>query len=332
MRIYGDYTFLLDKLNVWNNSQVRVSKDGTRIVEFAERFMEQQRAESKDKVSISREGMDYIIDRLSDLGPSEGRDLQPEDKVLAKTADDGLSLMDGLCRTYILKRLDTTSESGVSGRLYNEMAGRYKENLALQADQSLSSHAKSLAMAHIAMCDRIEEGYANGTREVWVMDTSTGRDFSGVEFEINGQSVRYRKMTMVEELDAVGKSFEELVQNVSRRLSEEEMRRGQEAARAAGRDPALEEENEYSKGFWDLDKRTSNMVDELKKLIQEIEEEEARKKKAKELTLGERLSAEQSAYGAEIVARGRQQAQYANYRKMSQMESDARTLLGYVKA
>jgi len=39
MRIYGDYTFLLDKLNVWNNSQVRVSKNGTKIVEFAERFM-----------------------------------------------------------------------------------------------------------------------------------------------------------------------------------------------------------------------------------------------------------------------------------------------------
>ncbi len=58
MRIYGDYTFLLDKLNVWNNSQVRVTGNGTKIVEFAERFVEQQRAASKDKVDISRAGMD----------------------------------------------------------------------------------------------------------------------------------------------------------------------------------------------------------------------------------------------------------------------------------
>ncbi len=332
MRIYGDYTFLLDKLNVWNNSQVRVSKNGTKIVEFAERFMEQQRAASKDKVSISKEGLDYIVDQLPDLGSSEGKSQKPEDKVLAKTSGDGLSLMDGLCRTYILQRLDTTSESGVSGRLYNEMAGRYKENLQAQGDQSLSSHAQSLAMAHLAIREKIEEGYASGTREVWIMDTSTGDDFSGVEFDIDGQPVRYRKMTMEEELEAVEKTFGELVQNVSRHMASELIKREQVTVEETGTYNGTEVINEYEKGFWDLDKKASDLLDELKKLIKEIEEEEARKKKAKEMTLGDRLAAEQSAYGVEIAARGKQQSQYANYRKMSQMEAEARTLLGYIKA
>ncbi len=333
MRIYGDYTFLLDKLNVWNNSQVRVTGNGTKIVEFAERFVEQQRAASKDKVDISRAGMDYIIDQLSDLSSTKESRQQPEDKVLAKTSGDGLSLMDGLCRTYILQRLDTTNGNGASSRLYNEMAGRYKENLAAQGDQSLGSYAKSLAMAHLAVRDKIEEGYAKGTREVWIMDDSTGDDFCGVEFEIDGQAVRYRRMTMEEELCAAEKTFEELVQNVSRHLVSEEIRREQEAAGGALEGvPGSEEKNEYADAFWDLDKRTSNMVDELKELIRKIEEEEAKKKKAKEPTLGERLAAEQSAYGAGIAARGKQQAQCANYRKISQMDSDAQTILGYIKA
>ena len=41
MKIYGDYTFILDKLNIWNNSQVQVFQNGTKIVEFADKFLEE---------------------------------------------------------------------------------------------------------------------------------------------------------------------------------------------------------------------------------------------------------------------------------------------------
>lgn len=332
MKIYGDYTFLLDKLNVWNNSQVKTFQNGTKIVEFADKFIEQQRAASTDQVDISREGMNYLRDQLSDLSSSGG--YQTSDGAVTKIAGDGLSLMDGLCRTYILQRLDSTGEDGVSTRLYNEMAGKYKEKLSAYGDRDIQSHAESLAAAYMAERDKIEEGYSNGTREVWTMDPSTGDDFSGVEFEINGHTVRYRKISMEEELGAVEKTFEELVKNVSMEIAKEQMQKNQAAGKEGGVPGAGEdgETDEITKEFWDISKRASNILDELDYLIKKILEEKMKKKKPKEPTIGDRLAAEQSAYGAEIAARGKRQAQYANYRKMNQMAADVQTLLGYVKA
>lgn len=323
MKIYGDYTFLLDKLNVWNNSQVKIFQNGTKIVEFADKFVEQQRAASTDQVDISKEGMNYMRDQMSDLSSSGGYH-----------GGDGLSLMDGLCRTYILQRLDSTSEDGVSTRLYNEMAGKYKENLAAYGDRDINSHAESLAAAYMAERDKIMDGYANGTREVWTMDSSTGDDFSGVEFEIDGHTVRYRKLSMEEELSAVEKTFEELVKNVSVQIAREEMQKNP----SAGKDTGVpgtgvgKEEDENTKEFWDISKRATDLLKELDFLINKILEEKMKKKKPKEPTIGDRLAAEQSAYGVEIVVRGQRQAQYANYRKMSQMASDVQTLLGNLKA
>ena len=245
--------------------------------------------------------------------------------------------MDGLCRTYILQRIDNSGADNASTRLYNEMVGKYRENLAACEDQDIASHAASLAKAHLAARDKIVEGYANGTREVWILDNSTGDDFNGVEFEIDGNAVRYRKLSKEEELNKLEKTFEELVQNVSRDLAEQEIRTRREAAADRPEGTGIDEQmddatKEAVNAFWDLDKRTSSMVDELKELIKKIEEEEMKKKKAKELSFGERLAVEQAEYRETIVVRGNQQAQYANYRKMSQMASDAQTLLGNVKA
>ena len=96
MKIYGDYTFLLDKLNVWNNSQVKVFQNGTKIVEFSDKFLEQQRAASQDQVNISQEGMEYMISQMSDLGSTDVGNRFVEDNTLAKVAGNGLYLMDGL--------------------------------------------------------------------------------------------------------------------------------------------------------------------------------------------------------------------------------------------
>ena len=330
MKIYGDYTFLLDKLNVWNNSQVKVFQNGTKIVEFADHFVEQQRAASKDEFTISKEGLDYIRDQMSDLSASKGG-APASDSSFTKLTGDGLSLRDGLCRTYILQRLDCPGEDGVSAKMYNEMSAKYKEKMSADGGSDLSSHAQSLAAAYLAVRDKIEDGYANGTREMWVVDHSTGEDFSGVEFEIDGRTVRYRKVTMEEELRTAEKTFEELVKNVSMQIAKETMPKSQEAGM-----PGMPEDggeiDENTQAFWDLSKRASNVLDELEGLIKKILEEEMRKKKAKEPTLGDRLAAEQIAYRAEVSARGKQQAQYANYRKISQMTADAQTVMGYIKA
>ena len=150
MKIYGDYTFLLDKLNVWNNSQVKIIGDGTRIVQFADKFLEEQRAAFQDEVSISREGMEYLRDSLSDLS-STGGSLRHYEPANQPEAGGSLSLMDGLCRTYILQRLDTENADGVSTRLYNGLMTRYEEELKKKDASDLSSHGESLARAYADM-------------------------------------------------------------------------------------------------------------------------------------------------------------------------------------
>lgn len=106
MKIYGDYTFILDKLNIRNNSQVEVFQNGTKVVEFADKFLEEQRASAPDRVSISPEGMGYVRDKNS----------FSVDEDFVRISDDGLSLMDGVCRGYILQRLDLDGTDGVSRR------------------------------------------------------------------------------------------------------------------------------------------------------------------------------------------------------------------------
>ena len=319
MKIYGDYTFLLDKLNVRNHSQVQVFQNGTKIVEFADQFIESQKAVSKDKVSISKEGMDFLRDHLPD-------DTVMEEGALPKNGTklvmgDGLSLMDGLCRSYILKRLDNIGANGASSNLYNEMSARYEEEMGLR---------ESLARTHLAMQEKIREGYANGTREVWVLDQSTGEDFNGVEFEIEGRAVRYRKLTMEEELDSMEKAFGLLKQDVAVQIAKENAQKTYCFEEGADKQDDAEAWSAED-AFWKTAKVTDEMLDELERLIAEIEEllkGEAEKPE----DIGARLTQELAAHGAQIVADGQRQAQCANYRKMSKLTMDAQSLLGYIKA
>ena len=328
MKIYGDYTFLLDKLNVRNHSQVQVFQNGTKIVEFADQFIESQKAVSKDKVSISKEGMDFLRDHLPDDTVMEEGALPKDGTKLVM--GDGLSLMDGLCRSYILKRLDNIGVNGASSNLYNEMSARYEEEMGLRDGREVRDHAESLARTHLAMQEKIREGYANGTREVWVLDQSTGEDFTGVEFEIEGRAVRYRKLTMEEELDSMEKAFGLLKEDVAVRLVKEEAQKTYCFEEGADKN---EDKEAWSAedAFWKTAKVTEEMIDELEQLIAKIEEllkGEAEKPE----DIGARLTQELAAHGAQIVADGQRQAQCANYRKMSKLTMDAQSLLGYIKA
>ena len=328
MKIYGDYTFLLDKLNVRNHSQVQVFQNGTKIVEFADQFIESQKAVSKDKVSISKEGLDFLRDHLPDDTVMEEGALPKDGTKLVM--GDGLSLMDGLCRSYILKRLDNIGVNGASSNLYNEMSARYEEEMGLRDGREVRDHAESLARTHLAMQEKIREGYANGTREVWVLDQSTGEDFTGVEFEIEGRAVRYRKLTMEEELDSMEKAFGLLKEDVAVQLAKENTQKTYCFEEGADK---KEDKEAWSAedAFWKTAKVTDEMLDELERLIAEIEEllkGEAEKPE----DIGARLTQELAAHGAQIVADGQRQAQCANYRKMSKLTMDAQSLLGYIKA
>lgn len=325
MKIYGDYTFLLDKLNVWNNSRVQILDNGTREVQFADKFLEEQRAASHDEVSISQMGMEYLRDSLSDLS-GNGNNILPGN-IIPFAAGSDMSLMDGFCRTYILQRLDTEGADGVSNKLYGQLMLRYQDELYGKDEGELSSHAESLARSYAAMRKQIVDGYENGTREVWTMDKSTGDDFSGVEFEIDGSAVRYRKLTKEEELENLDKAFARLTEDIAKELSERMAKEAEKRAAESG-----EELSEEEKEFWYIGSLADSLIKEINDFLDKLAMEEAMKNKEKPLDFGERLAVEMRSHGIETEARGKQLAQYANYRKMSKMTADVQTLLGYLKA
>ena len=341
MKIYGDYTFILDKLNIRNNSQVEIFQNGTKVVEFADKFLEEQRASAPDRVSISPEGMGYVRDKLSEM--EEGGNLFWADEDFVRISDDGLSLMDGVCRGYILQRLDLDGTNGVSSKVYGEMEKRFLEALAGKDEKNVKSYAESLADAYGAMYKNIVDGYDNGTREVWTMDTSMGDDFNGVEFMIGGNAVRYRKLTEKEELGRLRETFDRLVEDVARQLVEKEAfasgrtEKGSAddilAKDAEGEGKELREAGKVQaeEDFWRMAVVVKELMKELDKLITEIEAMFAKKEPEPE-NIGERIVSEARNHCAATVARGKQQAQFANYRKMSQMAMDVQSVLGNIRA
>lgn len=336
MKIYGDYAFILDKLNIKNHSQVQVFQNGTKVVEFADQFLEEQRAAAPDRVSISPEGMGYIRDKLAETDKDSS--LWTEDEEFVRIADDGLSLMDGVCRGYILQRLDFNGNNGVSSKLYGELEKRYQEALAGKDEKNVKNYAASLAEAYGSMYKNIADGYDNGTREVWTLDTSTGDDFNGVEFVINGNAVRYRKLTKEEEQGRLRESFDQLVEDVAKELAREEALAagkadGAETESVAGEQGELRKAGEVQaeEDFWKMAGVVKDLLIELDHLISELEEMFA-KKEDKPEDIGQRIATEARSHGAATVARGKQQAQFANYRKMSQMAMNVQSILGNIRA
>lgn len=321
---------------MWNHTQVKVIGNGAKIVEFADKFLEEQRAASKDEVSISREGLEYLRDRMSDFGCMDGRFLDKDIQEHTVAADGDLSLMDSLCRTYILQRLDHEGENGVSTRLYGSLVLEYRREMSDKETENmlahkkspmydLSANAKSLASAYVHVRNSILDGYENGTREVWTMDQSMDEDFSGVEFEIDGNHVRYRKLSMEEELENLDKAFGKLTEEVAEMLwkaKEEEVES----------EEPKEELSEEEKEFWNLSGLLTGLLKEIDDFLELLALEEAKKKKEEPVDIEGRLYTEMKSHGIETVQRGRQQAHYENYRKISRMAADVQTLLGNVRA
>lgn len=329
MKIYGDYSFVLDRLNVMYESRIQIAQNGTKIVEFADKFIEEQRAASQDQVAISKEGMDYIRDQLSDL--RAGTKFETEDgRTLTQITNGNMSLMDGLCKTYITLHLDSVDEDGISTNIHMELFSKYYQEMNDKDREDWSSHTESLADSYASMYKKIVEGYADGTREVWVQDNSTGDDFSGVELEIDGQAVRYRKLTQEEELEYLDKTFDKLVKNQAEQFAKEELDRKRAEAKAEEDEELKKEPNFYEA----LAKLAENLVEETKSYVEQVMAKlrELLSQDEPEIDIDGRMEAEAYNHRMETIARGQRQAQYANYRKISQMASDVQTLLGNIRA
>ncbi len=319
MKIYGDYTFLLDRLNIKNCSQIESFKNGTKIVQFADEFIEKQKTISKDEVTISKDGLNYMKDALSDISFQTGIEHGEERAVLM--TGKSMSLMDGICRSYILDRLDDSNADGISRKLYNELRSRYQAELAGKEKQDMTDHAESLVSAFGSIYKSIIDGHADGSREVWTFDDSIGGDFAGVEFEIDGQPVRYRRLSAEEELEHLKKTFDRLSEDIGKELAA-----ASDADTAAAAQDSLKEED-----FW---KDVDTFLKEVRVFLDRLEAElnKLNKKDEKKIDIGGRIAAESEMHGIQTAARGKREAQYANYRKMSNMMSDVQTLLGSIRA
>ncbi|MCI9271664.1 MAG: hypothetical protein HFH11_11070 [Dorea sp.] len=325
MKIYGDYSFVLDRLNVMYESRIQIAQNGTKIVEFADQFIEEQKAVSEDKVTISREGMEYLREQLSDLGAGVNVGTEGSTSTTQITNKD-MSLMDGLCKTYITLRLDSVDETGVSTNIHRDLFSQYWQEMNKKDREDWSDHTQSLTDSYASMYKKIVKGYADGTREVWVEDNSTGEDFSGIELEIDGQAVRYRKLTKEEELAYLDKTFDELVKNQADQFAKEE---------AARNHKDTEKETDSSdEALAAFEKIVNGLVNEVKTLLERVmkELEDLLNFDGPEIDFEGRMEIEAHNHRIETAARGKQQSQYANYRKISQMASGMQALLGNIRA
>ena len=67
MKIYGNDSFFTEKTNIRNAVQMKAVQDNRKITEFADQFIEEHRADVKDRITVSQEGVDYIREQLSEM-------------------------------------------------------------------------------------------------------------------------------------------------------------------------------------------------------------------------------------------------------------------------
>ena len=63
MKIYGDYTFLLDRLNVRNHSQVKITEDGTNVSEELVNYIRPLIQAELTPIMITGQPRHIVIDR-----------------------------------------------------------------------------------------------------------------------------------------------------------------------------------------------------------------------------------------------------------------------------
>lgn len=75
-------------------------------------------------------------------------------------------------------------------------------------DHIVNIHKDSLMKAYQDVYNDIVTGYENGTREVWTQDFEEGADY--IEYELEGKTYRFHKLTMEEELARLDSAYEKV--------------------------------------------------------------------------------------------------------------------------
>ncbi len=329
MKIYGNDSFFTEKTNIRNAVQMKAVQDNRKITEFADQFIEEHRADVKDRITVSREGVNYIREQLSEMENRTDSDTGTE-KSLTQITHGVLTPSDQLYADYIRLNSDTVDENGVSQNLYLDLNAQFLKEMEGKDSRDWNQYMEALAKAYASVRQRITEGYDEGVRTVWIQDDCTGEDFDGTTLEIDGQTMRYHRLTKEEELSCLDKSIDQFTKDVAEwYVKEEESIRREEAEKEANE--AYKEEN---MGWIVFEKLVNSLVDEARTLLDRVREEIAKLEamNQNEIDFEGRMEAEAYNHRAETVERGRKQLQLENYRKISQMTSDVATLWGNIRA
>ena len=322
MKIYGNDSFFTEKTNIRNAVQMKAVQDNRKITEFADQFIEEHRADVKDRITVSQEGVDYIREQLSEMENRTDSDTGTE-KSLTQITHGVLTPSDQLYADYIRLNIDTVDENGVSQNLCLDLNAQFLHEMEGKDSRDWNQYMEALAKAYTSVRQHITRGYEEGTREVWIQDDRAGEDFDGTTLEIDGQTVHYRRLTKEEEIRYLDKSLDQFTQDVAKWYVKEEAEK-----------EAYEAYKEENKGWIAFERLVNRLVDEARNLFDKVREEIAKLEamNKNEIDFEGRMEAEAYNYRAETVERGRKQSQLENYRKISQMTSDVAALWGNIRA
>lgn len=222
MQIYTGQTTKLFHAEAVNRS---VSKNA--------RQMEQQRgiAQRRDTADISRAGraanlLQNLVNRMG-ITESAGftvseegiRRLQEqmENGTWAEFSEKELKSEDYEQRVQFMNIMEN-SDNGINRpTIASQLRGTYSSymNEAIEKGMDPSEdiyehivniHVESLSKAYQDVYQEIVQGYEDGTREVWTQNFEEGADYT--EFELDGRTWRFHKLTKEEELDQLNKAYE----------------------------------------------------------------------------------------------------------------------------
>lgn len=308
MRIYGDYAkygdfqFLAKKLKIKFQSDANIYQNTTPItqIDFSNIVKVKLTSNQQDQIQISQMGRDYLQESMNPLEINGDK----------TSRLDGLSVLDRVCMSYIMRNL--------AGDSYSDMKHLYQQQQSMQTDSAdLNGYADSLKYAYETMYDGIVQGYADGTREVWIqvedIEGNLDGTFQGLEFGTGDSVIRYRKLTMEEELERLDQAFDRLSEFAANQYAQ---------ANVADAEDTDSEECSLQKSLENLIAKAKELFETLKKaLLKKKEENPAEKIKA-------RLVQESAAHIQQTVSERNRRTQHEQYVKVSKMALDAATMLG----
>ena len=180
MRIHGGSNW-----SILDASEYSKAPNESRVSNFKSDIIDEQ-----DSVSISEKGYESYRKNVLDIG--KGNTQSFEEVVRLKKSFPSKVVVD-IEGFHHYKMFDEARELD---RIEQEKLNETKE------EWTLEKKANNLLKTYARTYDEIVNGYADGTREVWISDPS------------NGEAGHYRKLTQEEELKALDKAYENHTQEL----------------------------------------------------------------------------------------------------------------------